>query len=804
MVFFMSIRSKIVPGGAVWILASLVAVLMLAPLGVATSSRSAQAATVTDWYLAEGYTGAGFQEYVCLGNPGTSPAAATVTFLFNNDAARQVCCTVPAQSRYTVDVNAMVGSGREVSTKVSSSSDCLAVERSLYFVYNGEHLGSNIVRAAASSSQTWYFAEGYTGPGFDEYVCVLNPGGAPAGLTFRFQTPDGERVKTGFVPANSRATFKVNDLLGAGIESSLKLESDRPVIAERPTYFEYRGVGSHNWEGGHCVMGATSLSSSYYFAEGTTRPGFEEWVTLQNAGSRSISVTASYQFGPGQGAPLTKSYQVAANSRSTIYVPGEVGPGKDVSLRLDSESPFLAERPMYFSFGDGGDAFVGGTCSVGAAATVSQWLLAEGYTGPHFEEWLCIQNPSSSASTVSVDYFTQERGALPTRTVTIGPDARTTILVNDQAGAGLSLATMVTVKSGPPVLVERPIYVDAEGNPASGVKHGDPASPQAPLAPVTPVVPDNPVQPTPPAPTPPTPPPPAPPTPAPTPTPPPDPPAPPPPTPPPDPPAPPAPVVMHGMCFSPYLTSWTVTQAQLSSLLDKIKPYSEWIRTFGSEDDWDKVLTLAKSKGFNVAAGADIWNDLTYNQNEVNKLISQVNSGRVDKAVVGDEVLENNALTQDQMISYLRQVRATGAQTSTSQSAYYWLQTPRVIAECDFITMNIYPYWDQVSIDSAISDLDTQYRQLQAIAGGRQIIVETGWPTAGQTNGQAVPSSANAARYLNDFMDWAESKNVDYYYFEAFDESWKAEGGCGAHWGLWGTDANLKPEYSAVLNPANP
>jgi exo-beta-1,3-glucanase (GH17 family) len=55
---------------------------------------------------------------------------------------------------------------------------------------------------------------------------------------------------------------------------------------------------------------------------------------------------------------------------------------------------------------------------------------------------------------------------------------------------------------------------------------------------------------------------------------------------------------------------------------------------------------------------------------------------------------------------------------------------------------------------------------------------------------------------MKDLMSWAKTNSVDYYYFEAFDESWKDEGGCGAHWRIWGTDANLKPEYSAVLNPS--
>ena len=772
------VRRKISMNGSLKTIAAVAVVLLLAQLGVGLAAAKSEAAGVNTWYLAEGFTGPGFQEYLCVGNPGGSAASVNVAFLFNGVASSRLTCTVPARSRYTVDVNAVVGEGREVSAIVTSASSGLAVERSQYFVYQGAYIGSHVVSAARSLARAWYFAEGYTGPGFDEYVSVLNPGALPASLTFRFQTPGGELVRKGTAAAGSRATFKVNDLLGPGIESSLALESDQPVIAERPTYFSYQGVGSMKCSGGHCVMGATAPGTVSYFAEGTTRAGFQEWLTLQNTNARAISVTAAYQFGPGQGQPLIRSYTVAAKSRHTLYVPTEAGAEKDVSVRLTSRDRFLAERPMYFDFSHAGSYFADGNCAAGAQAAGSQYVMAEGYTGPYFEEWLSVQNPSSTPSTVAIEYFTQEKGALPTRTLKVPGNTRSTVLVNSDAGPNLSLSTRVTVKSGPGVVVERPIFVDPRGNPALTVNHDGPP-------PVDPVTPPAPAPAPDPAPTP---------TPDPTPT----------PVPPPDPPPPPpapANIVMHGMCFSPYLTSWNMSIAQLSSLLDKIAPYSQWIRTFGSEGDWDTMLNLAKSKGFHVAAGADIWSDQASNQAEVNQLIAQVQGGKVDRAVVGDEMLENNALTQDQMIGYLRQVRATGVPTSTSQSAYYWLQTPRVIAECDFITMNIYPFWDQVSINNAISDVDTQYKKLQAIAGGKQIIIETGWPTAGQTSGQAVPSSANAARYLKDFMAWAKTKGVDYYYFEAFDESWKVEGGCGPHWGLWGTDATLKPEYSAVLNP---
>ena len=132
----------------------------------------------------------------------------------------------------------------------------------MYFAYQGAWAGGHDVVGASSPADTWYFAEGYTGAGFDEWICVLNPGDAAADLTFRFQTQEeGEKVVTGFsVPARSRQSFKANDLLeGGSYQTSLALESTQPVVAERPMYFNYQGTGGWGWIGGHCVMGASEL-----------------------------------------------------------------------------------------------------------------------------------------------------------------------------------------------------------------------------------------------------------------------------------------------------------------------------------------------------------------------------------------------------------------------------------------------------------------------------------------------------------------------------------------------------------------
>lgn len=321
-------------------------------------------------------------------------------------------------------------------------------------------LGASGLTAAQASGplglKSWYFAEGYTGPGFDEYVSVLNPQAGAATLTFRFQTQEGvERDFGGIaVPAHTRSSFRVNDLLGSGYQASLALSSDVPIVAERPMYFNYGG-----WTGGSCVTGATALANEYYFAEGTTRRGFSEYLTLQNPGSSAISVAAIYQLGPGQGAPIDKTYAVGAHSRVTVPVFAQVGAGKDVSVKLSSAAPFAAERPMYFDYG----GWTGGSCVFGAGAAANQWSFAEGCTRPGFAEYLTLQNPGDAASSVQVTYLTQEEGALAPLSVDIPAHSRMTLLVNAHAGEGYQLSARLTVTAGPAIVAERPMYFNYNG-----------------------------------------------------------------------------------------------------------------------------------------------------------------------------------------------------------------------------------------------------------------------------------------------------------------------------------------------------
>ena len=414
--------------------------------------------TASSFYFAEGYTGDNFIEYLCIGNPNNTDATADVTYMFSDSATKDASYNIPANSRYTVNVNSEVGPNKEVSIRVLSDTANLVAERPMYFNYNGAWTGGSVAVGAASPAKNWYFAEGNTQEGFDQYVTVLNPGSTTAKLTFHYMVEGVGEVPVGArVNPNTRATFKTRDQIGSGKNAGLFLESDQNVVAERPMYFNYQGLASNNWTGGHDVVGTNFPAKDWYFAEGTTRSGFEQWLTLQNPGSSDITVNATYQLGPNQGDPVQKSYTVPARQRLTVPVNVELGTEKDNSVYLSSTSDFIAERPMYFNYHGAWD---GGHVVLGANDSANTWFFADGYTGDNFNEWLCLQNPGTDTANVTITYYPTS-GAPLTKPWTVPPNSRLTVNVNDDAGSNREISAKVS--SDKPIIAERPMYFAYQG-----------------------------------------------------------------------------------------------------------------------------------------------------------------------------------------------------------------------------------------------------------------------------------------------------------------------------------------------------
>ena len=224
-------------------------------------------APASHWYLAEGYTGRGFDTYVLIQNPSDSNASARVDYLLPGGKVLSTTEEIPPRSRKTVHVDEIKGlEATDVSVEVQGSVP-LVVERSMYFDYFGIKEGNNSTATTAPST-LWYLAEGYTRAGFDTYVLLQNPSESSAGAIVEFMLPDGTTKKVGVtLPARSRQTVKVNEVEGMGAaEFSTRVSCSVPIVVERASYFNYGPK-----PGGTNDMGVTGPALQWYFAEGCTR-----------------------------------------------------------------------------------------------------------------------------------------------------------------------------------------------------------------------------------------------------------------------------------------------------------------------------------------------------------------------------------------------------------------------------------------------------------------------------------------------------------------------------------------------------
>ncbi len=315
---------------------------------------------------------------------------------------------------------------------------------------------------ATDTSKKWYFAEGYTGGLFTEYILVQNPNSTAANVHTTYMTGDHRQVQHDFqVPAMNRVTVCVDNLPGLdSAEVSAAITSDVGIIAERSMYFEYNGI-----PGGHDTLGTTATSTNWYLAEGSTKPGFDEYVQVQNP--NASAVTATLTFMKSDSSTVTKTLNLPAQSRGTLrLIDYPELQNVDASCQVTAPQGVIAERSMYFIMGGG---IMGGHNTLGAPTTSTDWYFAEGCTDFGFSEYLLLQNPNATATNVTVTYMKYNGGTV-VHTYPVAAHSRFTVWVNNEAGCEAS-SLAAQVSSVQPIVAERAMYWLMAGGRHGGHDH---------------------------------------------------------------------------------------------------------------------------------------------------------------------------------------------------------------------------------------------------------------------------------------------------------------------------------------------
>jgi exo-beta-1,3-glucanase (GH17 family) len=240
------------------------------------------------------------------------------------------------------------------------------------------------------------------------------------------------------------------------------------------------------------------------------------------------------------------------------------------------------------------------------------------------------------------------------------------------------------------------------------------------------------------------------------------------------------------------LTGRYPTPAEIEQDMAILVGRTHGIRTYTTHEGLEVVPALAEKYGLKVTLGCWLGADLALNEREVAALIEQANAhpDSVQRVMVGNEVLLRGDLTPDQLIGYVRRVKAAIKQpVSTADGVSFVLKYPQVGRELDYITVHILPFWDDypLGVDEIERDTVAVIDRMRETFPGKPILIgETGWPSIGRNRGPAAVTVASEADFVRRMAKLAAEHDFDYNIVEAFDQPWKSalEGTVGAAWGV--------------------
>ena len=364
--------------------------------------------------------------------------------------------------------------------------------------YNAFALANSLVTLAQGvngqrtvpTSSIWYFAEGSVGGGFQEFLTLENPSvsqSSVVGITYLFQAQSAMTI-THIVLPSSRLTINVNVDVHirptdghASLAAIVKVVNGPGVVAERPMYFNFNGIQS-----GTDVIGTTTPQTTYYFADVDTRQvgrNYSTFISILNPSTTQTATTKLIFYDGSCG----NTGQSACPTQTVVTPPLHRGTGSPLFLLLyqtqavsvSSNIPVVVERPLYFrdTLSTIPGVTTGAASETGATNPGTDWLFAEGYTGPNYQENLVLANfgTSDSTATIKLEY---SNGHMQTLSVNVPALGQTYFDVNqanahptgtcDVSPCIVTLTAAAEVTATAPIVVERFMYFKAGKSGYSG------------------------------------------------------------------------------------------------------------------------------------------------------------------------------------------------------------------------------------------------------------------------------------------------------------------------------------------------
>lgn len=249
----------------------------------------------------------------------------------------------------------------------------------------------------------------------------------------------------------------------------------------------------------------------------------------------------------------------------------------------------------------------------------------------------------------------------------------------------------------------------------------------------------------------------------------------------------------YGLSYSPYNSDGSCkTQDEVTSDFEQISGYS-FIRSYGTDcNQVETIHTAAKAKGMKLFAGIY---DITQVTESIALIVAAAagDFSNIHTVSIGNEGVNDGSYTVDAVVAAIGTAKtllsAAGFSGSvvTVDTFVAMIANPELCSASDYAAANAHPFFDG-GVEAANAGpwvLEQMERVSDACNGKNTWITETGWPTQGDTNGVAVPSTANQKAAIASIQKSLSSNVV---LFTAFNDMWKTNTaytyGAEQYWGI--------------------
>jgi len=190
------------------------------------------------------------------------------------------------------------------------------------------------------------------------------------------------------------------------------------------------------------------------------------------------------------------------------------------------------------------------------------------------------------------------------------------------------------------------------------------------------------------------------------------------------------------------------------------------------------------------------------NDEELDKLIALANEfpDVINVVSVGNEShfdIVGHFVPEERLIEHANKLHESVKQPVTyNETIGAWFGVKELGKVVDLISFHSYPYHVGTPIEKAMDEHDDNIKAIREAFPDKEIcITELGWTTrTAHTDRPGYACVENQIRYIEEATKWLLKEDMVGYFFEAFDETWKADvpEASECNWGIYGMDRKRK------------